>query len=106
MAGETPALNLINISANSERTFALPEIYIGRDQNATCQIADESASNLHARIFWKKREWWIEDLNSTNGTFVNNDKLVSPIILYEGDRIRCGNTELEIGLVSNSESAI
>ena len=50
----------------------------------------------HARIFGKNGSWYVEDLGSTNGTFVNDQKLAAPAMVQPGDRIRVGTTVLEL----------
>ncbi len=57
---------------------------------------DTFISHQHARIFLRGEELWIEDLGSTNGTYVNSKKLTSPVPLKNEDHIRVGNTSLEV----------
>ena len=95
-------LTLTNIENNESHSFSSPEIYIGRDKNANFKIVDEAASNLHARIFFKENQWWIEDLNSTNGTLLNQEKLVAPEIIASDDYIQCGETRIRINFLSAS----
>ena len=53
-------------------------------------------SQQHARIFGKNGSWYVEDLGSTNGTFVNEQRLAAPAMLAPGDRIRVGTTVMEL----------
>ena len=99
---EFPTLKLSNMSDNSSKLFSSPEIYIGRDENANFIVDDDSVSNIHNRIFWKEQAFWIEDLNSTNGTILNDEKLVSPVALYSGDIIKCGTIEIEVEIEPGS----
>lgn len=96
-------LSLFNISINTSKIFNSPEVYIGRDPNATYQLDDQSASNLHARIYLKKQHWWIEDLNSTNGTIVNYEKISAPTRLFNKDIIQCGSTDLRVEFSNKEE---
>ena len=50
----------------------------------------------HARIFGKNGAWYVEDLGSTNGTFVNEQKLAAPAMVQPGDRVRVGTTVMEL----------
>jgi len=102
----TPKISLIAINNNQLRQFSIPEIYIGRDKNAGYSIMDDASSNLHARIFLKDTRWWIEDLNSTNGTFLNEEMIVSPNQLFPEDVIRCGKTEIKVIFKTPSEKNI
>jgi pSer/pThr/pTyr-binding forkhead associated (FHA) protein len=73
------------------------ELKIGRA--ATCQVAladDSYVSQLHARIFRRDGSLFIEDMGSTNGTFLNRKKLTGPVALRRGDRVQVGQTVLEV----------
>jgi len=63
---------------------------------------DEAVSNMHARIFLKGNNWWVEDLQSTNGTLINQDPIATPTIITTGDQISCGKTIIEITVDDNS----
>jgi len=73
------------------------ESIIGRASGCAVPIEDDTfVSHLHARIYTRGAEFWIEDLGSTNGSFVNGKKLVSPIPLRNGDKIQVGRTVFEV----------
>jgi pSer/pThr/pTyr-binding forkhead associated (FHA) protein len=72
------------------------EATVGRGQGCQVQLADPMVSQLHARLFRADRGLHIEDLGSTNGTFVNAKKVSAPVKLKKGDRIRVGPVELEV----------
>jgi pSer/pThr/pTyr-binding forkhead associated (FHA) protein len=69
---------------------------IGRGTECELLIDDIYASSQHARLFGKNGSWYVEDLGSTNGTFVNDQKLAAPAMVQPGDRIRVGTTMLEL----------
>jgi pSer/pThr/pTyr-binding forkhead associated (FHA) protein len=69
---------------------------IGRGAECELRIEDTYASAQHARIFGRGTSWYVEDLGSTNGTFVNEQRLAAPAMLAPGDRIRVGTTVLEL----------
>jgi len=95
--GESARSIIFDISyenLNADLEFTDTELFIGRDSNAQISIPLETVSNLHARIFRKKGAWWIEDLQSTNGTFLNSVKVVSPTALETNDLIQCGESEI------------
>ncbi len=72
------------------------EITIGRAANATIGMGDDSfVSQLHARVFRDAGMTMIEDLGSTNGTYLNGKRLTEPERVTKGDRVQIGNTVFE-----------
>ena len=69
---------------------------VGRGAECDLRLDDTFVSQEHARIFAKDGSWYVEDLGSTNGTFVNEQRLAAPAMLTSGDRIRVGTTVLEL----------
>ena len=67
---------------------------VGRAPECEIRIEDTYASQQHARIFGKNGSWYVEDLGSTNGTFVNGVRIDRPRKLAHGDVVRVGETEL------------
>lgn len=82
------------------RQFAQSEITIGRDTNCDLSMIDEALSAHHARIIFHHGQWWLEDLHSTNGTFLNREKLTTPAVLISGDEFKCGHTDFGIRIDS------
>jgi pSer/pThr/pTyr-binding forkhead associated (FHA) protein len=80
------------------RRFIQPEVTIGRDPACECPLDDDSISARHARLSYHHNQWWLEDLGSTNGTLVNQEKLTLPMVVVTGDEFRCGKTLLTINL--------
>jgi pSer/pThr/pTyr-binding forkhead associated (FHA) protein len=66
---------------------------IGRSPAAEIQIDDPFASGRHARIFEHGGLFYVEDMGSTNGTYLNGEKVDSQQLLHAEDRIRVGDTE-------------
>jgi len=81
--------------ANKEYTVA-EEATLGRGQGCQVQVSDPMVSQLHARLFRTPKGLHIEDLGSTNGTYLNGRKVGGPAKLKKGDRIRVGPVELEV----------
>jgi len=72
------------------------EITIGRANTATISIPDDTfVSQLHARLFRTASETFLEDLGSTNGTYLNGARLTSAQLLRKGDRVQIGSTVWE-----------
>jgi pSer/pThr/pTyr-binding forkhead associated (FHA) protein len=74
------------------RRFIQPEVTVGRDPACECPVDDNSISARHARLSYHHNQWWLEDLDSTNGTLLNQDKLSIPTVVVSGDEFRCGET--------------
>jgi len=63
---------------------------IGRGEQSTMRLGDRGLSRRHVRLFRLQGAFWIEDLRSTNGTFLNGERLDEPRELADGDRIQIG----------------
>ena len=85
-----------------------PELIIGRAHKGSAPDIDlgpyggsqAGVSRQHSRLLYKDKQWYVEDLGSTNGTFVNGARLAPhrPVAFKDGDLIRCGQIELELRL--------
>jgi pSer/pThr/pTyr-binding forkhead associated (FHA) protein len=80
----------------SQSHFSQAEITIGRDTHCDLAVADEALSAQHARVVYHHGQWWLEDLSSRNGTFLNHEKLSVPAVVITGDEFKCGNTLFSI----------
>ena len=79
-------------------SFEEPEITIGRDKNCDIEIHDDTVSSLHARLSYHHNQWWVEDLQSTNGTFLNDERVFTSIVMISGDELRLGNARLMVNM--------
>jgi hypothetical protein len=73
------------------------EITLGRAAGCQVTIDDTYASQLHARVFQRDGTTYVEDLGSTNGTYLNRNKVTGPMVFQRGDKLQIGNTVLELG---------
>lgn len=80
--------------ANREVTLNDVAVTIGRDVEAGMPILDRSASRFHAEVLPVGGMFFVRDLDSKNGTYINTDKLEDEELLREGDVIKIGSTEL------------
>jgi hypothetical protein len=69
------------------------DIVLGRGDHAEIRLEDPFASSRHARIYEQGNIVVIEDLDSTNGTYLNEELLQTPRPLHPGDRVRIGDSE-------------
>jgi pSer/pThr/pTyr-binding forkhead associated (FHA) protein len=72
------------------------QITLGRANDATLMLNDDYASSRHARIFPQDGQWIVEDLGSTNGTYLDRQKVTRPMPVPLGVPIRIGKTVLEL----------
>lgn len=78
-------------------TFPLrPVTSLGRGMANTIVLPDHGASAEHALISSRDGHWWLEDLGSTNGTFLNGVRLSAPAIIAPGDIIQVGHVQLKL----------
>jgi pSer/pThr/pTyr-binding forkhead associated (FHA) protein len=89
------------VMSHDERTgesFALAdELTIGRSIDCAIPLPEDNfVSQVHARVFRREDEYWVEDLGSTNGTLMNGRKLSGPAPVRRGDRLQVGRTVLEL----------
>ena len=71
-------------------TLSKSEITIGRDANLDVVVNTAEVSRRHARLFFDEGLYFVEDLGSTNGTFINGQRLTAPAALRSGDIIMLG----------------
>jgi pSer/pThr/pTyr-binding forkhead associated (FHA) protein len=72
------------------------ELIIGRAEKCGLVLDDNYVSQMHARIFARDDTFMVEDLGSTNGTYLNRRRITAPAELQRGDRVKIGKTILEM----------
>jgi pSer/pThr/pTyr-binding forkhead associated (FHA) protein len=84
--------------ANEGERVSLDEapILIGRGSDAAIRLDDDYVSTRHARIANSGEQWFVEDLGSTNGTYIGSHRLTQPTTLQLGSKVRIGKTTLEL----------
>ena len=71
-------------------SFNQPEVIIGRSASCDVTLEDKTVSGRHTRLAYHHGQWWLEDLASTNGTFLNGEPVSVAVVLAHGDQVRCG----------------
>jgi pSer/pThr/pTyr-binding forkhead associated (FHA) protein len=71
-------------------------LLIGRGNDAAIRLDDDYVSTRHARIARSGEQWYVEDLGSTNGTYVGSGRITQPTAISLGTRVRIGKTILEL----------
>jgi pSer/pThr/pTyr-binding forkhead associated (FHA) protein len=69
---------------------------VGRSDACAIRLDDTYVSQMHARLYGENGTWYVKDLGSTNGTFVNDRKVDAPIPVHAGDVVKIGKTLLEL----------
>jgi pSer/pThr/pTyr-binding forkhead associated (FHA) protein len=76
--------------------LAQAPILIGRGSDAAIRLDDDYVSTRHARIAASGDQWFVEDLGSTNGTYIGSARITQPTTLALGTQVRIGKTILEL----------
>jgi pSer/pThr/pTyr-binding forkhead associated (FHA) protein len=95
---QTPQQLLVTAGSLAGTSLGLTDqqITIGRSGDATLVLSDDYASTRHARLFPQDGQWLVEDLGSTNGTYLDRQKVTGPTPVPVGVPIRIGKTVLEL----------
>ena len=110
LAARQPPRLTISTSLESQplsHQFNKPEVILGRESGCDFLINDKTVSSRHARLSYHHQQWWLEDLASTNGTFLNGEAINTPVVITHGDELRLGHIELsiQIGKAAQPQSA-
>ena len=84
----------LHIQAGDQRHVFDAEVTVGRE--GTLVISDEFASASHARFWIAHSRWYVEDLGSTNGTWLNGRRIHAAQLLKKGDKIKIGHTVITV----------
>jgi hypothetical protein len=76
----------------------IPVTAIGRDLSNTIVLSDPTISSQHTLLSYRDGHWWVEDLGSRNGTYVNNTRVLRPLIISPGDVVGVGRIQLRLVL--------
>jgi pSer/pThr/pTyr-binding forkhead associated (FHA) protein len=93
-----PSITLKFMDQQSEKIefFTRAVVTLGRDLTCDCIIYDKAVSARQARLSFHHNQWWVEDLDSTNGTFLNQDRVTQPTVIITDDQITCGGTMIAV----------
>lgn len=95
----SPTVTLVVLEgplAGTRLTLTTSAVLIGRSPSATLVVEDDFASGRHARIFPHDGGWYLEDLGSTNGTWLAGHRVEGPEPIGMGQQIKVGSTVLEL----------
>lgn len=97
-SSKTPGKLIVTHGALAGTRIALDgrPILIGRADDSTLVLDDDYASTRHARLSLRGTDWYVEDLGSTNGTYLDRAKVTAPLRVPLGVPIRIGKTVIEL----------
>lgn len=78
------------------RHYSTAEIILGREPTCDFPINDQTVSSRHARLSYHQHQWWLEDMASTNGTYLNEEPVTSPVVITHGDALRLGQVGVKV----------
>jgi len=109
LAGRKPSALLVSIHTETggmtRRNFTQNQVTLGRDPSCELWLDDDATSARHARLSFHHGQWWAEDLESTNGTRLNQAPLTVPTVLTSGDQIECGRSVIIVSIGGGNESS-
>ena len=92
-----PVLVVVAPPEQQGHTYPLgDEITVGRAAGCQVTLEDSYVSQIHARVFARDGQIYVEDLGSTNGTYLNRRKVAGPMLVSRGDRVQVGSTVMEL----------
>jgi len=92
----THVLVVEGANAGERAELSQAPILVGRGTDAAIRLDDDYVSTRHARIAASGDDWFVEDLGSTNGTYIGSVRLTQPTTLTLGTQVRIGKTILEL----------
>ncbi len=90
---------------SKQSRFTSAEVLLGRDQYNDFPLEHSTVSARHARLIYRQNQWWFEDLNSTNGSYLDNLRIEEPIVLKDGDLIQCGEVAINVEILPFEKGA-
>lgn len=95
--GQRYRLRVIEPDDQRGMSYEIPEeVTVGRAAGCGVRLDDAYTSNLHARLYRRDNTLWAEDLGSTNGTWVNAQRISAPVRIGKGDLLQVGGTVFEV----------
>ncbi len=93
-----PTRLVITEGTNAGVTVPLGQlpILLGRGADATIRVDDDYVSTRHARFVPSGDDWYVEDLGSTNGTYIGSQRITTPTVVTVGVQVRIGKTIAEL----------
>lgn len=103
-ARKIPAIN-VQVEMEDQigsHSYSVSELVIGRDQTCDLVLDANTVSAEHARLSYHHQNWWLEDLGSRNGTYLNLERVSTAAILVSGDELQIGQVLIKISIKDES----
>lgn len=100
-ARQAPAtVSALTVTAGPLTGTSLPlgtsQIIVGRSPDSALVLDDSYSSSRHARFYQEGGQWWVEDLDSTNGTYIGGNRITTPTPVGPGVPVVIGRTTMEL----------
>jgi len=105
-AGEAAGLDYLELPDGNRLALQKDSVTLGRDSENDYTLSDSSISRRHARLQRLPHGWLLIDLGSTNGTWVNGERVVVPLLLQDDDLVLLGEQRLIFRLASGAPRSI
>ena len=107
IARQPPLLTLTSLvyDLTPAHSFTKPEIILGRESGCDFHLQDQTVSSRHARLSYRQQQWWLEDLASKNGTFLNGEAVTVPVVITHGDELRLGHVGVRVEIGESERKA-
>ena len=99
------AADAFDIASPMILEFTTPDILVGREQTCDLVLDEKTVSGEHARLSYHHGNWWVEDLHSRNGTFLNLELLDTQVVLTSGDELQVGQEKIRIEIGGNIDDS-
>lgn len=98
LSGHRERVRIVEPGERQGQEFSLAdELTVGRAPGCGVPVPEDTfVSQVHARVFRRDGDLWLEDLGSTNGTFLNDQKVSAPMVMRPGDHLKVGRTIFEV----------
>jgi pSer/pThr/pTyr-binding forkhead associated (FHA) protein len=103
---QSQPITLLRMTANGRvehHYFSTSEVTIGRDPTCDCLLDDRTVSTNHARLSYHHNQWWVEDLGSRNGTYLNSEFISTPTVITSSDELRFGEVACTVDIGERHE---
>jgi pSer/pThr/pTyr-binding forkhead associated (FHA) protein len=107
-ARRIPELKLTRLGKAGEVSygFSKPDLVVGRDQTCDLILDEKTVSAEHARLSYHHGNWWVEDLQSRNGTLLNLELLSTSTVVVSGDEIQVGQVIIRVEIGESENQAV